>query len=213
MDAGVIEALVDAWCAHDEAHAFLPVDHAIVEDTRSLRALCCDEALRGSMRDFFHACSRLGTMIGARGGSPTLLEATAEGLALAIGSRAKIDRLEVGVALAEGFAAARADSARDERLATWEPPHCLVPIDESEVAIAAGFPDDDPDALSSWAGKVAQAVLAHGARNARVTGRPAAVTAAVDALTLVGVTVARPREGGEKTEKTSWLPWRRKSAK
>ena len=133
-------------------------------------------------------------MIGARGGSPTLLEATAEGLALAIGSRAKIDRLEVGVALAEGFAAARADSARDERLATWEPPHCLVPIDESEVAIAAGFPDDDPDALSSWAGKVAQAVLAHGARNARVTGRPAAVTAAVDALTLVGVTVARPRE-------------------
>ncbi|MEO8796285.1 MAG: hypothetical protein ABI551_00235 [Polyangiaceae bacterium] len=213
MAPGALESLVDAWCAHDEKHAFLPGDGAIITDTRTLRALVCDEAMRGATRDFFHACSRLGTMIGASGGSPTLLEATAAGLVEAIAGEAKVDPLEVGVALAEGFAAARADLARDERLASWEPPHCLVVLDESTVAIAAGFPDDDAEALSSWSGKVAQAVLAAGARHARVSGRPAAVTAAVDALTLVGVTVAASREGGEKTEKTSWLPWRRKSVK
>ncbi len=205
-DAERIDRLVDAWCASDLDRALIPVDREIIEATRALRTLICDEALaQGEGRDFLNALARLGRMIGERGGSPTLVASTADGLFEALeADAANVDRVHARVAIAEGFAAALVDIARAESLATWAPPNCIVRIDESTVAIAAGFPDDDHDLLDAWAARVTQWVLADKKRNAIVTGRPAAVRALVDALTLVGVTLP-----GASEKRGSWLPWRR----
>jgi hypothetical protein len=207
-----MDALVDAWCAHDVKMALIPVDHEVVEATRTQRALICEEATtRGNGRDFLNACDRLGRMIGERGGSPTLVASTADGLAEVLADHAKtIDVVLARVALAEGFAAAILETARTDALAKWEAPHCVVRIDATTVAIAAGFPDDDHDLLAGWAARVTQFVLSDKKRNAIVSGRPAAVHALVDALTLVGVTLVAPDGSTAPPEKRgSWLPWRR----
>jgi hypothetical protein len=215
-DEKKIDTLVDAWCALDLERALIPADREIVEATRSIRALICDEALsHGKGRDVLSALARLGRMIGERGGSPTLVASTADGLFDALKTEAgTLDHVHARVALAEGFAAALFDIARVEALATWAPPHCVVRIDENTVAIAAGFPDDDHELLAAWSARVTQWVLADKKRNAIVTGRPAAVHALVDALSLVGITLiasAAEKKGvtepGEK--RRSFLPWRR----
>ena len=216
-DAGGADRRVDAWCAHDRKRALIPVDHEIIEATRTQRALVCEEATaRGKERDFLSACDRLGRMIGERGGSPTLIASTADGLVEALrGAPSEIDIAHARVALAEGFAAALLDIARADALAKWDPPSCIVCIDGTTVAIAAGFPDDDHDLLMAWSARVTQWVLADKKRNAIVSGRPAAVHALVDALTLVGVTLVSPQiapnearsDAAEK--RGSWLPWRR----
>lgn len=211
MDREAIDRLVDAWCAHDAEQGFLPADREVVDATRSLRALVVEEATPGG-RDLLNACARLGRMIAERGGSPSLMATTADGLELALGPSSPHDRHGVRVAIAEGFVAGRLEMARGDALAAWDPPHCIVPIDGDAIAIAAGFPDDDHDALEAWSAKIAQAALSAGARSAFVTGRPSAVRAATDALTLVGVRVANaPSKRG--SEKTSWLPWRKNRAK
>ena len=211
MDREAIDRLVDAWCSHDAGRALLPADREVVEATRSLRALVVEEATPGG-RDLLNACARLGRMIAERGGSPSLMAATADGLDLTLGPSSPHDRHGVRGAIAEGFAAGRLDMARAEALAAWDPPHCIVPVDGNAIAVAAGFPDDDHDALETWSAKIAQAALSAGARSAFVTGRPPAVRAATDALTLVGIAVvnAQAKRGSEKT---SWLPWRKNKAK
>jgi hypothetical protein len=215
-----IEMLVDAWCAHDQKYALISVDREIIEETRSLRALICEEAIaHRTDREIFNAWARLGHMIGERGGSPTLAASTADGLQKALdGEKSGVDLPHARVAIAEGFAAALHDNARAEMLATWDPPHCVVRVDASTVAISAGFPDDDHDLLEAWAARVTQWVIADKKRNAIVTGRDAAVRSLVDALTLVGITVidsvaspepaASPRDAAPE-KRGSWLPWRR----
>jgi hypothetical protein len=233
-DAQSIEKLVDAWCSHDLKYALIPVDRDIIEATRALRALICEEAIaRRQGREIFNAWARLGRMIGERGGSPTLMASTADGLFAALGDRAgdearAIDIAHARVAIAEGFAAAVHDEARAEMLATWDPPHCIVRIDADTVAISAGFPDDDHDLLEAWAARVTQWVLSDKKRNAIVTGREAAARALIDALTLVGVTLvspaasqaasptspaaaeaSKPPHASAPEKRGSWLPWRR----
>lgn len=212
MEGDAIERLVDAWCAHDAERAFLPVDRDIVEATRSIRALVVEEAVGGG-RDFLNACARLGRMIAERGGSPTLMAASSEGLVAALGTAGGFDPRDVRVAIAEGFAAARLEIARNEALAAWDPPHCIVRVGNDTIAVAAGFPDDDHDALERWSAKVAQAALSSGARSAFVTGRAPAARAAIDALTLVGVEIVDERGKQGPAEKTSWLPWRKNKPK
>ncbi|MEO8876228.1 MAG: hypothetical protein ABI461_11620 [Polyangiaceae bacterium] len=213
------ERIVDTWCENDTRSALIPVDREIVEKTRTIRALICDEAIaRGRGRELLDASARLGRMIGESGGSPTLLAASADGLEGAIAENAgdidlDVDIAGVRVALAEGFAAALLDMAKTDSLAAWEPPMSIVTVDATTVAIAAGFPDDDHELLDAWAARVTQHVLSSKRRNAIVSGRPAAVRALVDALTLVGITLVG---NGEKAfnlaapeKRTSWLPWRR----
>lgn len=227
-DSVSIEKLVDAWCAHDLKYALIPVDRDIVEATRTLRALIGEEAIaQRNGREIFNAWARLGRMIGERGGSPTLMASTADGLIAALHERAAndtardVDIAHARVAIAEGFAAAVHDIARAEMLATWNPPHCVVRVDANTVAISAGFPDDDSDLLEAWAARVTQWVLSDKKRNAIVTGRTASVRSLVDALTLVGVTlvsenspVPDPRDSAPPVDvppekRGSWLPWRR----
>jgi len=96
-------------------------------------------------------------------------------------------------AAAEGFAAARLDLARAEAAAAWDYPLCAVRIDEECVALAGGYPDDDPAAIEAWAGRVAQRVARAGFRRAFVSGRVEVCRALEDALSLVGVVRAEER--------------------
>jgi hypothetical protein len=223
MSAQSIERLVDAWCAHDRKYALIPVDREMIDATRTLRALVAEEAIaRRNGREIFNAWARLGRMIGEGGGSPTLTASTVDGLIEALGEDARdVDIVHARVAVAEGFAAAVRDAARAEMLATWDPPHCIVRVDASTVAISAGFPDDDSDLLEAWSARVTQWVLADKKRNAIVTGREASVRSLIDALTLVGVTLVSEKSAVPVSEvsvqpadvaaekRGSWLPWRR----
>ncbi|WP_394820610.1 hypothetical protein [Pendulispora albinea] len=196
-----VDALVDAWCKQDHARALLPSDHDVVEATRSLRALIV-EGLVGAIaeRDILHACWRLGHVMATRGGSPTLLGATLDGAHAATRTCDMVDArtrvrtydgadpwVSMRAATAEGYAAARADLARMEAAAAWDYPFCAIRIDEESVALAGGYPDDDPAAIEVWAGRVAQAVARAGFRRAYVSGREEVCRALEEALSLMGV--------------------------
>ncbi|MEO6574775.1 MAG: hypothetical protein ABIP89_13100, partial [Polyangiaceae bacterium] len=214
------------WCELDHARALLPVDHEIIDSTRALRTLVVDlfhdsasaRADTGPARDLFNACAMLGRMIAERGGSPTGAMASMHHADRALG----LDTIEASAerelrearwfsaraALAEGFAAARTEMARKDAAASWEFPRCAVAIGESTMAFAAGYPDDDGEALAAWAGRVANAAVRGGARRAIVTGREDAKRALVDALSTIGVEVVPTLEKPE-TGRRSWLPWNR----
>jgi hypothetical protein len=224
-------AMVDAWCTLDHAHALLPVDHEIIESTRALRALVVDLLRDGASspddtapaRDLYNACAMLGRMIAERGGSPTGTIATMHHAERALkpastdgpGQQREIAEarwFSARAALAEGFAAARTEMARKDAAGAWEYPRCAVTLDESTFAFAAGYPDDDGEALAAWAGRVANAAVLKGARRAIVTGRDDARRALIDALSTIGVEVIASFEKPE-TGKRSWLPWNRSPRK
>ncbi len=227
---GVVDAMVDAWCELDHARALLPVDHEIIESTRALRTLVAellhDDASAkqdtAPARDLFNACAMLGRMIAERGGSPTGTIATmhhAERALEPTPSSAGPERdlrearwFSARAALAEGFAAARMEMARKDAAVSWEFPRCAVALDESTVAFAAGYPDDDGEALAAWAGRVANAAVRGGARRAIVTGREDTKRALIDALSTIGVEVLASLEKPE-TGRRSWLPWNRSPRK
>ena len=58
------------------------------------------------------------------------------------------------------------------------------------IAIAAGFPSDDPELLREWAAHVAKGAALLGVRQAFIAGPDAARAAVADALDLVGIEVA-----------------------
>jgi hypothetical protein len=189
-----IDDLVEAWCARDRTAAFLPGDHAVIEATKGPRALVVDRVKTLAQdervqKDLFHACAVLGRIFAERGGSPTLAASTIDGACQVLpeldGATARAAR----AALAEGFAAARAEAARVEAAAQWDFPRCAVPLEGSAVAIAAGYPDDDEDALAAWASRVASGVARAGYRRAVLAGNERACLALEDALSLAGVKV------------------------
>jgi hypothetical protein len=55
------------------------------------------------------------------------------------------------------------------------------------VAIAAGYRDDDEDALAGWASRVAHAASLTGVRRVVLSGSPMAVAALEDALGIAGI--------------------------
>jgi len=209
-----VATVVTAWSKHDHAHALLPVDHELVDATASLRALIAELLLtRAPSRDLFSACAMLGRFLAQRGGSPTLATSTMEGARRVLEESEPSWLVPASAALAEGFAAARLDAAKREAAAGWEYPRCAVPIGDRAVAIAAGFPGDDGEAVAAWAARVAHAAALGGARRAQVAGVEPARTALLDALSLVGIEVGSSGEGADEGATAGnplrWLPWRR----
>jgi hypothetical protein len=205
-----LERHVDGWCKRDHARALLPVDHEIVDSTRSARALIVERILaQATDKDLFHACAVLGRLIAERGGSPTLASCTVDGVQGALGE-IKAPWGNVRAALAEGFAGARMELARREACVAWEYPRCAVPIEEGVLAITAGYPDDDGEALAGWAARVANGAALGGVRRVIISGREDARAALVDALGVAGIEVVAPTSTAPELEKArSWLPWRR----
>jgi hypothetical protein len=185
-----LDDLVETWCARDHAAAFLAADHAVIDATRGPRSLIVERIrARGPHTDLFHACAVLGRLIADRGGSPTLAASAIDGAAALLPELDAETARAARAALTEGFVAARAEAASAVAVERWEYPGCVVPLESATVAIAAGYPDDDVDALSGWAARVASAVARAGYRRAVLGGGERACAALSDALELAGVKV------------------------
>jgi uncharacterized protein YgbK (DUF1537 family) len=191
--------IVRTWADKDRARAVLAADREIVEASDAPRTLIVELATTGAPEDeLYDACSVWGRIIAQRGGSPTLASATLDHAAEAMDARLAPWLVPARAALAEGFAAAVVDAARAEAMQSWEYPSCVVPLGEAGLAIAAGHPADDDEALAAWAARVAKAAALSGVRRAVVAGGDRARAALVDALGLVGIEVhapPRPRSG------------------
>lgn len=182
------ESLVDAWCALDHALAFSRADHEAIEATRGPRAFVV-ERMQVPGRDLFHACAMLGRQLAELGATPSLAARTMDGALAAVTALDPNAAGAARAALLEGFVAARTEEAMSSADGRWEYPGCAVPLEEAQVAIAAGFPEEDEDALAAWAARVASAVARSGYRRAVLAGGERACAALVDALELAGVKV------------------------
>ena len=182
------------WSARDRDGAFVPTDHAAVDATESTRALVVELVReRAPHADLFHAFATLGRLYADQGASPTLAACALDGAIAAMPdapfARDAAVARAARAAVAEGYVASRVEATRIEERARWEFPACGVPLEDAAVALAAGFPDDDDDALDAWAARVASAVARAGYRRATVAGNDRAARALCDALDLAGVKV------------------------
>jgi hypothetical protein len=211
-----VDRLVEAWSARDRANAFMGVDVAIIESTAAARAFAAERLLRTALepdgrsdagegprtevdRDLLHAFGVLGRIVGERGGSPTLAATTVDSARQALDAivpRAAeicVPRIEgawvmpARAALVESFVAALQRTSRAEATTRWEYPRCVVGLHDASIAIAAGFPEDDAEALAAWAERVAHDAALAGVRRAVVSGSRAAQAALAEALEVVGI--------------------------
>lgn len=181
-------ALLASWDEADRPRAPLPADRAIIEAAASLRGLVLEVLLaRGADDELYDACAMLGHLIATRGGSPSYASATLDGASEAMNAVGAPWLVTARAAVVEAFAAALADSARREADQGWEFPCCAVPLGQAAVAIAAGLPSDDDEAIAAWAARVAKAAALSGVRRAVVSGGERACAALLDAFGLVGV--------------------------
>jgi hypothetical protein len=180
---------VTAWCELDQAHAAWPGDREVIESFASLRALVVERALAraGDPREdeLFDACAVLGRRIARAHGSVTLAAWTADHASEALGTPGAEWVRAAGAAVAEGYVSEVLDAARQDALAAWEFPGCVVSLGADAVAVAAGYPTEDPEAIAEWAARVARAIAARGIRKAFVAGpRSAAI---IEALYVTGI--------------------------
>jgi hypothetical protein len=183
-------AVVEAWCQSDLAGAVLPADRSVIHDSMTVRALIVDRVLSdGSCDELYDACAILGRILAQHGGSPTLASAIVDHLAEALDARDAPWVAPARGALAEGFASALVEAARRDAMQTWEYPSCVVPLGQASLAIAAGYPSEDDEALAAWAARVAKGAALHDVRRVVVAGNERACAVLVDALSLVGVEV------------------------
>jgi hypothetical protein len=189
----------ERWSALDRARITTARDAASIEATAGLRARVLDELLRSRhgppSTDLLHASSMLGRLLQVLGASPGFAMNTLDGAAEALGAEGPWAELRAWLAapraaLAEGYVAALGDESARRAAAAWEPPRCIVRRGEL-VTVAAGFPEEDADALHAWAGRVASHLARAGVRSAIISGSPMASTALAEALELAGVRLAQ----------------------
>jgi hypothetical protein len=209
-----------AWVEIDRARAVHPVDHEAIQSTEPLRSLVLSRlANLRTDRDLFTACARLGGMLADLGASPTLASGAIDGATQALeraGQRPKaLDDTLIAAArasLIEGFAAAIRDAERVASSSAWEYPACVVAIGSDAVAIACGYPSDDPEAIALWAARLATKLVKAKTKRAVLSGSPIVMKEVESALSFVGVATGSPTAelGPEQQQpKKSWLPWRR----
>lgn len=208
LDPALLERALAAWREHDVARAIHPADREAVRATEAARALVL-ELFDRPARDLYNACAQLGRLLGDAGASPSLAATTIDGAALALsgaGIAYEPSRLAPARgALAEGYVAAMRAAEREDSRRAWEYPACVVPLDDTMVAIAAGYPSDDGERAAEWAGRVAAKLSKAGVRTAVVSGGELAKREITDALVLVGIAVP------ETLPARGWLrlPWRK----
>jgi hypothetical protein len=190
MTATDRDAIVSAWSQADAASAVLPEDRAAIAQSAGVRALVVDLLTSGADRDdVFDACAVLGRLVAQHRGSPTLAASTIDHAAEALSARGATWVEPARAALVEAFAADAVSQAVAEALRTWEFPQCAVPLGPGTIAVAAGYPCDDREALVAWAARVAQAAALQGVRQATIAGSEPARRALAEAFATVGVHV------------------------
>jgi hypothetical protein len=186
-----------AWREHDAAHAIHGTDREAIGTTDAARALVLELLVRpGAGRDLYNACARLGRLLAEAGASPSLAVATVDGAARALselGIASGPERLSPARAsVAEGYFAVTVEGERTAARSAWEYPSCAVRVSKDTVAIAAGYPADDGEALADWSARVALSVSRDAYKRALVSGPPAAAAELAQALSLVGIELAEP---------------------
>jgi hypothetical protein len=193
------ERALAAWREHDASHALHGLDREAIRATDAPRALVLEHLARpGPVRDLYNACARLGRLLADAGASPSLAVATLDGAARALadlGIACDPTRLSPARAsIAEGYFAAVLEGERAAARRAWEYPACSVRVAKDIVAIVAGYPADDGEALADWAARVAVGVSRAGYRSAVLSGSEGAKAELTDALSMVGVTLAASAE-------------------
>lgn len=187
------ERALAAWREHDVVHSSLhQADRDAVRASEAARSLVLELLARtGDGRDLFNACARLGRLLADAGASPTLAVATLDGAAEAlagIGIACDATLLPPARAsVAEGYFAAVLEVERVLARQTWEYPACAVRLAKDTVALAAGYPADDVEALADWSARVALCVSRDGYKQAILAGPERVRTELAQALALVGV--------------------------
>jgi hypothetical protein len=204
LDAGRAEQALAAWREHDAAHALHEPDRNALRGVDAARALVLELMARpGHGRDLYNACARLGRLLADAGASPSLAVATVDGAVRALadaGITADKTRLAPARAsVAEGYFAVAIETERAAARRAWEYPACAVRMAHDTVAIVAGYPADDGEALADWSARVALGVSKDGYKRAALSGSDAAKTELTQALSLVGIELAAA------TESKGWL--------
>ena len=188
---------LEAWTERLARAAISDVDRRAVVASESARAMVLErlEEHRGESaerayqdRDALHGWALLGRVLADAGASPTLAAQVVDTLAQVEGQNA-FDGWAASsrAALVEAFVASQRELADKRAFASWRFPKCVVRLDETTAAVAAGLPDDDPDELARWADEVAAALAKMGVRRVFSDGSARARAALDGALSAVGV--------------------------
>jgi hypothetical protein len=178
------DGVLARWRAHDLALAVSAEDRRAIDACEGARAAIVERSGEPS-RDLFHALAVYGRALAVAGASPTLAGATIDGLARALGETPWCTAARSAVA--EGFAAERADQATRAVLASWAPERCIVHVGEGCAAVVCGLPTDDAEELLAWSDGVARKLAKARVRRVVLDGRaPAALLSALD---IAGIAV------------------------
>lgn len=179
------EVLLARWRTLDLGAALSAEDVRAIDGCEGARASVVERSAEPS-RDLFHALAMYGRALAVAGASPTLASATFDGLEAALGGATSF-RTAGRAAIAEGFAAERADLARRAVLASWAPERCIVLLGGERAAIACGIPTQDAEEAQAWADGVARKL--NKARIRSVVLPPNPPPALTAALSIAGIAV------------------------
>lgn len=92
--------------------------------------------------------------------------------------------------VAEGFFAVTIENERTVARRAWDYPACAVRVSSETVAVVAGYPADDGEALADWSARTALAISREGYKHAVIAGSEPARAELTQALSLLGVALA-----------------------
>lgn len=194
------KSMLSSWHEHAVARGLHALDRDAVIASEALRALVLEsfERAEAKPRDLFNACARLGRLLADAGASPSLAVTTIDGARCALTNAGLAPSLALvesaRASLCEGYFAGVVEAERATARRAWEFPACTVQVDDETVAITAGYPDADHDALTEWADRVALAVSKKRFKRAVVSGPERARIELARALEITGIEVVGPLE-------------------
>ncbi|AKV01721.1 hypothetical protein AKJ09_08384 [Labilithrix luteola] len=210
----VSKSMLSTWHEHDVDRGLHALDRDAVLASESLRALVLESFARpeSKPRDLFNACARLGRLLADAGASPSLAVTTIDGACAALKeagitpSPALVESARAS--LCEGYFAGVVEAERTSARRAWEFPACAVQVDEETVAIAAGYPDADHEALTDWADRVALAASKKRFKRAVLSGPERGHTELARALEIAGIEVVSSLERRGWQRLAFWKPAR-----
>ncbi len=180
------------WTKRLSAAAISEIDRRAVAASESARENVLERLAEGSLEDHdaLHAWAVLGRVLADASASPSLVAQVVDSLA---DGTPQSWAAPARAALVEAFVAAQREIEELRVADAWRFPRCVVRLDEKTAAVAACFPDDDPDALSRWADEVAAGLAKMGVRRVHADGSARGRAALADALSIAGIDLARTR--------------------
>lgn len=210
----VSKSMLATWHEHDVANGLHALDRAAVVASEPLRALVLESFARAEAkpRDLFNACARLGRLLAEAGASPSLAVTTIDGARTALAEAGASPAAELvesaRASLCEGYFAGVVEAERAAARRAWDFPACAVQVDDETVAIAAGYPEADHEALTEWADRVALAASKKRFKRAVLSGAERARVELARALEITGIEVVESLERRGWQRLAFWKPAR-----